>query len=351
MLHLTTLTSFRRARTLAAQLPPLGARFGVRGWEQVQRDLATVVRGWLHGEHFQFDVRSAGLIRPDLSLPTYAGLVPEGGLAPIYNLLDRTGGATLYTTRVSRGRARDFRGGRLSYDDHRGTDFVTPVGMPIVAAAPGIVALVRDRWLRGGLTLSVDHGHGVVTQYSHLSQSLVELGQIVRRGEPIALGGASGYDLVQFFPYVPPHVHFMVWMDGQPVDPFLAPGEAPRPGCWCEENRPLPSGPLPDDPLPEASPVDELALERITSACIDPLLREELAQAAASPVSLAALLEDALHHQFESWPQAFWHERVRPPLDPDRAARALRVRISLPLPSSEYTGARFADAPWTAPPA
>src|SRR5438552_2062169 len=153
----------QRSHVRARPLPPIPDRFGVRSPSQVARDLAEVARGAWHGR-FQFDVSSAGLLRPDLSLPAYAGLIPADGRAPIFNLFDRVGGGRRYTQRVSRSTARDFRGGRLSYDEHDGTDFVCPIGTPLVAAAPGIVVMIRDRWLRGGLTIAVDHGHGVVTQ-------------------------------------------------------------------------------------------------------------------------------------------------------------------------------------------
>ena len=94
-------------------------------------------------------------------MPAYRGLVPEDGRAPIFNLFDRVGGGWSFTQRVTRRAVRDYRGGRLSYDEHDGTDFVCPVGTPLVAAAPGQVVLIRDRWLRGGLTIAVDHGENL----------------------------------------------------------------------------------------------------------------------------------------------------------------------------------------------
>jgi murein DD-endopeptidase MepM/ murein hydrolase activator NlpD len=203
-------------------------RFGIRSIAQVRSDLGEVVRDGLKGRRFQFDVRSAGLLRPRLSLPAYLGVMPEDGLAPVFNLFDRVGGGRRFTQRVSRSTLRDFRGGRLSYDEHDGTDLVCPIGTPIAAAAPGVVVMVRDRWLRGGLTVAVDHGHGVITQYTHCSRAVREPGEVVRRGDVVALSGAAGYDMVQFFPWIPPHVHFMVYVDGMPVDPFLSDGEATR---------------------------------------------------------------------------------------------------------------------------
>ena len=345
----------KRAVVRQRPLPPLPDRFGIRSPAQIARDLGEVARGSFGRGRFQFDVRSAGLLRPDLSLAAYAGFVPSDGRAPIFNLFDRVGGGVRYTQRVSRRTARDFRGGRLSYDEHDGTDLVCPIGTPLVAAAPGTVVMIRDRWLRGGLTLAVDHGHGIVTQYTHCAKAIAALGAVVKRGEPIAISGAAGFDMVQFFPWIPPHVHFMVYVDGAPVDPFLAQGEARRPGIWLDPADPAPSGPRPEDPeSPMLSAVDDDAIAHATERCTDARIRGELSAivAAFPPGSaivkacLAALLEDALAHDSWAWPSGDRIGGVRAPSDP---ARASKIAITVPLPADAYTGIRFSDAPWTAP--
>jgi hypothetical protein len=346
--------SLRPSPIRARPLPPLADRFGLRSVGQVARDLAEVARDGLRGTRFQIDLGSAGLLRPDLSLPAYAGLIPSGGRAPIFTLFDRNGGGRRYTQRVSRKSARDFRGGRLTYDEHDGTDFVCPVGTPLVAAAPGTVVLVRDRWLRGGLTVAVDHGAGVVTQYTHCSRALAAPGTVVQRGEPVALSGSSGIDMTQFFPWVPPHVHFMVYIDGAPVDPFLAPGEAPRAGTWLARNDPTPSGPLSGDlDADGTSEVDDASVEAAVGACTDPAIKREIAACRGTPAFLAALLEDALAHDAHAF--AFTGPRprpasVRPPKSVERDARARAIPITLPLPAEAYVGAQFADSPWTRSP-
>ena len=328
-------------------LPPLAARFGLRSSAQVARDLGEVVRNALGGSRFQVDLRSAGLIRPDISLPAYAGLVPTDGRAPIFNLFDRVGGGRRFTQRVTRKTVRDFRGGRLSYDEHDGTDFVCPVGTPLVAAAPGTLVMIRDRWLRGGLTVAVDHGQGVVTQYTHCAKAVAPLGSVVRRGDPVALSGAAGLDMVQFFPWIPPHVHFMVYVDGVPVDPFLAAGEGSRIGTWLRPNDPEPSGPLAGDPeAPPPSDLDDAAMTRAIDGCVDPRIREELSERGGVREQLAALLEDALVHDGWAWPDGKVAS-VRPACG---AVAESRVVLTLPLSREAYVGSRFADAPWTAPP-
>jgi hypothetical protein len=39
-------------------------------------------------------------------------------------------------------------------------------------------------------------------------------------------------EMLSGFPWIPPHVHFMIWIRGLSVDLYLAPGEAPRAGTW-----------------------------------------------------------------------------------------------------------------------
>lgn len=156
----------------------------MRGGAQVARDLRTVLSHLPSRDRFAFGLSSAGFFRPDLSLPAYAGFIPTNGISPIYHFFDRVGGGTGYCSTVTRDRARDYRGGRLTYDEHDGTDFVCPPGTPLACAAPGVLVATLDRWLRGGLTACVDHGHGVVTQYTHLTAVSAEIGQPLRRGRP-----------------------------------------------------------------------------------------------------------------------------------------------------------------------
>jgi murein DD-endopeptidase MepM/ murein hydrolase activator NlpD len=335
-----------RRLTLREPLPPWPARFGIRSAGQLGRDLWTVLRQLPYGERYVVDLSSAGLLRADLALPGFAGLYPADGISPIFNFFDRTAGGVAYRVAVTRHSQRDWRGGRLSYDEHDGTDFVCPPGTPLVAAAPGVAVAVRDCWLRGGLTLCIDHGGGVVTQYSHLSRVLAPLGAPVARGAVIAVSGHSSLDMTQFYPLVPPHVHFMVWVRGRPVDPYLAAGETPRGGVWAHGQSPQTSaGPLPGDPAPPAAEdlgVDEVAVERILARCDDPTLRRMIG-AGPTAAARAALLEDSLHHDRPDWPAEVRFASVRRPADPGA------IRLTLPLDAALYRGAAAADTPWTRP--
>ncbi|MDR0783961.1 MAG: peptidoglycan DD-metalloendopeptidase family protein, partial [Propionibacteriaceae bacterium] len=67
-----------------------------------------------------------------------------------------------------------------------------------------------------GNRLVIDHGiidgKHVVVSHNHLSGSLVKPGAQVEQGQPVAQVGSSGASTGC-------HNHYMIWMDGQIVDP------------------------------------------------------------------------------------------------------------------------------------
>lgn len=100
-----------------------------------------------------------------------------------------------------------MRGGRL----HDGVDIPAPMGTPIVASRPGKV--VFSGTIQGyGRTVTIDHGDGMKTRYSHNSANLVKKGDVVRQGQPVAKIGRSGRATCT-------HVHFSVLINGKPVNP------------------------------------------------------------------------------------------------------------------------------------
>src|SRR5579884_1646811 len=95
---------------------------------------------------------------------------------------------------------------------HTGVDISVPSGTPVRATADGVV--VRAEWSgRYGRLVVVDHGNDVQSWYAHLSAFQVVAGQEVRRGDTIALSGASGH-------VTGPHVHYEIRMAGTPVNPY-----------------------------------------------------------------------------------------------------------------------------------
>ena len=120
------------------------------------------------------------------------------------------------------GSNRVYNGGVLT-TRHTGMDFRRAIGEPIQATATGVVVLAETLLIRGNVII-LDHGYGVFSQYAHLSQILVQPGQIVRHDEIIGLAGATGRTNG-------PHLHFEIIVNGNPVDPLkwleLAPGFVP----------------------------------------------------------------------------------------------------------------------------
>lgn len=100
---------------------------------------------------------------------------------------------------------------------HRGIDIAAPVGTPVRAPAPGVVAFAGA--VAGQLFVTVDHGGGLSSTSSWVSAILVRKGDAVARGSVVALTG-TGHPGVE-----PPHLHFGVRQDGAYVDPlsFLGP--------------------------------------------------------------------------------------------------------------------------------
>jgi murein DD-endopeptidase MepM/ murein hydrolase activator NlpD len=95
---------------------------------------------------------------------------------------------------------------------HQGVDFNTgKIGENVFAVAAGVVSYAG--WQEGyGQLVRIDHGNGFETLYGHDSKLLVKEGDVVKKGQIIALSGTSGRS-------TGPHVHFEVHKNGRVVDP------------------------------------------------------------------------------------------------------------------------------------
>ena len=130
----------------------------------------------------------------------------------------------------------DFRGGRLAYDGHKGTDIRVAdgarlvAGTAVLAAADGTVVRLRDGVVdvstrvggreavagrEAGNSVVIDHGGGWETQYSHLRRGSLRVvwGDRVVAGQPLGLIGLSGD--TEFL-----HLHFEIRRDGVAIDPY-----------------------------------------------------------------------------------------------------------------------------------
>lgn len=94
---------------------------------------------------------------------------------------------------------------------HEGLDFPAAVGMPVYAAADGIVTTAVQTPDYGNL-LKIEHGSGLETRYAHNSRLLVKAGDRVTKGQKIALIGSTGRS-------TGPHLHYEIRLNGNPLDP------------------------------------------------------------------------------------------------------------------------------------
>ncbi|MFN4279943.1 murein hydrolase activator EnvC family protein [Thermosynechococcus sp.] len=95
---------------------------------------------------------------------------------------------------------------------HAGVDFGADFGTLIYAAAAGRVIFAG--WSGGyGQTVILDHGGGMTTLYAHAQRLLVQEGELVQQGQPIAEVGSTGLS-------TGPHLHFEVRFNGEPRDPL-----------------------------------------------------------------------------------------------------------------------------------
>ncbi len=158
--------------------------FGLRPLRPALRDAWQALAGNPHLPPSRWGPSSVRIFKPHIGLPTWLGLKRRDRRVPIYNFFNRVPQPPDEGYSVRATYARDFRGGRFTYDGHVGTDFASPVGTPVVAAAPGVVLRVCNEMNRGGLKVCIDHGEGLFTTSNHLSRALVEPGHRVARGEP-----------------------------------------------------------------------------------------------------------------------------------------------------------------------
>jgi murein DD-endopeptidase MepM/ murein hydrolase activator NlpD len=253
----------------------LGVRdvFGLRPLRPALEQSWRAIRGSGDVPPTKFGLSSVKIFKPQISLPTWLGQRRPDRKAWVYNLVNRDAPPPdeAFSVRVTR--VRDFRGGELTYDTHRGTDFAVPVGTPIITPAPGVVADVRVDMDRGGRKVCIDHGAGLFTTLNHLARTTVRPGQQLARGQVIGLSGMSGLDGALFFPWVAPHVHLNVLLDGEFVDPFATSSETP---LWVTgDNRPRGFFGEHDDELRENAWHRD-NIEETIARCSDDALREHL---------------------------------------------------------------------------
>ena len=95
---------------------------------------------------------------------------------------------------------------------HYGIDIALPKGHEVVSPMDGIVVFSNNDLYYSGGTIIIAHGQGLTTSYLHLSEILVSVNNIVRRGELIGKVGATGRA-------TGPHLHWGAELKGKRIDP------------------------------------------------------------------------------------------------------------------------------------
>jgi len=99
---------------------------------------------------------------------------------------------------------------------HRGLDYDVAAGTTVKAPAPGTV-LFSGTLALSGRTVVVDHGHGLLSVFSHLGEAGVRQGEWLDTGRAIGSSGESGIAAV-------PHLHWAVYLLGVAIDPRVTEG-------------------------------------------------------------------------------------------------------------------------------
>lgn len=92
---------------------------------------------------------------------------------------------------------------------HNGIDIGVPIGTAVYSVMDGTILDTGDttkvcKGVQYGRWITVDHGNGLVSMYAHLSLIKVAKGEVVLKGQKIALSGNTGYS-------TGPHLHFTVY--------------------------------------------------------------------------------------------------------------------------------------------
>jgi murein DD-endopeptidase MepM/ murein hydrolase activator NlpD len=148
-----------------------------------------------------------------IALAPYAAMPPADGvwMAPVIGELTQPFGKTTYWGEPAR-----TYGGVYYAHFHDGVDIAAAMYSPVVAAAPGRVVWV-GHLPDGAMVVLIAHIGGLVSLYAHLDDRIapprVAAGDQVQEGEIIGAIGMTGMT-------TGPHVHFVVWRNGELVDPL-----------------------------------------------------------------------------------------------------------------------------------
>lgn len=169
--------------------------------------------GELRSLRTELQERFAALEAEQQALAPYLAVAPASGLwrTPAHGELTQEFGPTQFWFEP----ARTWRGVYYPHF-HEGIDIAAPMHSPVAAAAPGRVVWV-GHLPDGAMVVLIAHIGGLVSLYAHLDDRiappLVAAGDQVKEGQIIGAIGLTGMT-------TGPHLHFVVWRDGELIDPL-----------------------------------------------------------------------------------------------------------------------------------
>ncbi|MCW8832721.1 MAG: M23 family metallopeptidase [Colwellia sp.] len=95
---------------------------------------------------------------------------------------------------------------------HKGIDFAGKEDGAIIATASGVVSWADERYGYGQL-VEINHGDGLKTRYGHNKTLLVNVGDVVTKGQVIARMGSTGRS-------TGPHVHYEILLNNKQINPL-----------------------------------------------------------------------------------------------------------------------------------
>jgi len=168
----------------------------------VQAEIRDTLKVYMLDEELFCDTLDIG---PEFDVPDDVFLFDEDALPSFGEMLDRF--VVPFRGKVIS--KYGMRRGRM----HTGTDIKLELGDTVVAAYQGIVTRAQTYYGYGKLVV-LNHSHGLETYYAHLSNILVKVGDTIRTGQVIGLGGRTGRATGT-------HLHFEIRENGKAYNPEL----------------------------------------------------------------------------------------------------------------------------------
>jgi len=154
----------------------------------------------LNKENAARATKEALLIKKNIALYSHKSLSDLDFNLPVDGIISSRFGKKRYINDIPR-------------SPHMALDIAAPKGTSIFSPSDGKVVLVGD-FFYGGKYVLLDHGMGLLTSYSHMSEILVEEGMIIIKGQEIGLVGSTGR-------VTGPHLHWTVYLNKERVNPEL----------------------------------------------------------------------------------------------------------------------------------